>query len=66
MSAILRKICPEFIHSIYANTKFWLRFHFAPKGIANELHRSLVGYDINWKSPQTLNEKINWCLLNNL
>ena len=64
MSGILRKICPEFIHTIYANTKFWLRFHFAPKGIANELHRSLVGYDINWKSPQTINEKINWMKFN--
>ena len=64
MSGILRKICPEFIHSIYANTKFWLRFHFAPKGIANELHKSLVGYDIDWKSPQTLNEKINWMKFN--
>ena len=56
----LRTICPENVHAIYAATKFWLRFHFAPKGLANELHKSLVGYDIDWKNPKTLNEKINW------
>lgn len=60
IKSLLRSICPDSIHTIYAKTKFWLRFHFTPKGIANELHKSLVGYDIDWKSPQTLNEKINW------
>lgn len=58
--SFLLSVCPSFIHSYYAKIKFWFRFHFFPKGLANELHRGIVGYDINWKRPQTLNEKINW------
>ncbi len=64
MKKFLRKICPNSIHSCYAKTKFWLRFHLHPEGIANELHKALVGYDIDWKNPQTLNEKINWMKFN--
>lgn len=64
MKKVLRSICPSIIHSFYARTKYWLRFHFAPKGLANELHKSLVGYDIDWKNPKTLNEKINWMKFN--
>lgn len=64
MKEFLRKICPDSIHSCYARTKFWLRFHFRTEGIANELHKSLVGYDIDWKNPKTLNEKINWMKFN--
>lgn len=64
MKQFLRSICPKSLHSIYAKTKFWVRFHFAPKGIANELHKGLVGYDIDWRNPQTLNEKINWMKFN--
>lgn len=64
MKAFLRKICPDGIHSCYARTKFWLRFHFHPEGIANELHKAIVGYDIDWKNPKTLNEKINWMKFN--
>ena len=64
MKEFLRKICPDSIHSCYSRTKFWLRFHFRTEGIANELHKSLVGYDIDWKNPKTLNEKINWMKFN--
>lgn len=64
MKEFLRKICPDSIQSCYARTKFWLRFHFRKEGIANELHKSLVGYDIDWKNPKTLNEKINWMKFN--
>ena len=64
MKEFLRKICPDSIHSCYTRTKFWLRFHFRTEGIANELHKSLVGYDIDWKNPKTLNEKINWMKFN--
>ena len=64
MKEFLRKICPDSIQSCYARTKFWLRFHFRTEGIANELHKSLVGYDIDWKNPKTLNEKINWMKFN--
>ena len=64
MKKFLREICPDSIQSCYARTKFWLRFHFRTEGIANELHKSLVGYDIDWKNPKTLNEKINWMKFN--
>ena len=64
MKAILRKICPKFIHSCYASVKFFIRYHVHPEGIADEMHTSLVGYHINWKNPQTLNERINWMKFN--
>ncbi len=57
---ILVRMCPNFIHNIYAECKYWIRFHFFPKGLANEFHKGIVGYDIDWKNPKTLNEKINW------
>lgn len=60
MKELLLRICPEKVHKMYADLKFWIRFHLYPQGIANELHKNIVGYDINWKNPQTLNEKINW------
>ncbi len=56
----LQKWCPNIIRQWYADTKYYLRFKFYPQGLANEMHRGLVGYGINWKNPQTLNEKINW------
>lgn len=64
MKKFFKRICPDCIHSCYARTKFWLRFHLHPQGIANELHKALVGYDIDWKHPRTLNEKINWMKFN--
>ena len=64
MKTFIRELCHHSIHSCYARTKFWLRFHFYPEGIANELHKALVGYDIDWKNPKTLNEKINWMKFN--
>lgn len=60
MKKILRNICPSWIHTLYADTKYWIRFHYFTKGLANEFHKGLVGYDIDWKNPKTLNEKINW------
>lgn len=56
----LRKSCPNTIQEWYADIKYYLRFKLYPQGLANEMHRGIVGYDINWKDPQTLNEKINW------
>ena len=64
MKKMLKKICPECIHSAYTRAKYWLRFHLNPKGIANELHKALIGDDIDWKNPRTLNEKINWMKFN--
>lgn len=63
MKQLLRNICPEFIHSAYAETKFWLQFHFYPKAIASYLFRGIMGYDIDWDNPRDLNEKINWMKL---
>jgi len=60
----LREWCPDAIHQLYADTKYYFRFKFYPQGLANEMHRGLVGYNINWKNPQTLNEKINWMKFN--
>lgn len=60
MKELLLRICPEKVHKMYANIKFWTRFHLYPQGIANEFHKNIVGYDIDWKTPKTLNEKINW------
>ena len=59
-SGVLVRICPKCIHKIYAECKYWIRFHFFPKGLANEFHKGIVGYDINWDNPTTINEKINW------
>ena len=64
MKQFLLKLCPICIHSCYAKAKFWIRFHFAPKGLASEMFRGIMGYDINWESPQDLNEKINWMKFN--
>lgn len=60
MKKILRKICPNWIHHIYAETKFWIQFHLFPRMIVDDLFQGIMGYRINWKDPQDLNEKINW------
>lgn len=60
MRKFLREWCPNWLHAIYAKTKFRVRFYFNPQSIANEFHRGIIGCDINWEHPQTLNEKINW------
>ena len=60
----LSRLCPNILHQCYADTKYYLRFIFNPRGLANEMHRGIVGYDINWENPQTLNEKINWMKFN--
>jgi len=64
MKGCLRKICPQWLHAIYADTKFWLRFHFCPKGLVSEMFHDFLGYDINWRNPQDINEKINWMKFN--
>lgn len=61
---ILRKCCPGFIHKLYADTKYWIRFKCNPQGLAGEIFRGILGYDINWTNPQDLNEKINWMKFN--
>jgi hypothetical protein len=60
MKKFLRKHCPKIIHKAYAETKFWLLCHICPKAVASELFRGIMGYDIDWKNPRDLNEKINW------
>lgn len=63
MKKMIRKVCPEWIHTIYAETKYWIRFHFFIKSLDSEFFRGIMGYDINWDNPQDLNEKINWLKL---
>lgn len=48
---------------MYADSKFWLMFHFYPKYLINDTFRGIMGYDIDWKNPRDLNEKINWMKL---
>ena len=57
---MLRKYCPKIIHDAYAETKFWLQFYLCPRVIASDIFRGIMGYDIDWKNPRDLNEKINW------
>lgn len=64
MKNFLRSVCPECIHTLYAKTKFWLRFHLNPKGLVSEMFRGLMGYEMDWDNPQDLNEKINWMKFN--
>lgn len=63
MKKMQRKVCPEWIHTIYAETKYWIRFHFFIKSLDSEFFHGIMGYDINWDNPQDLNEKINWLKL---
>lgn len=60
MKKTLRHLCPNWIHRIYAETKFWLLFHIHPQTLAADIFRGRMEYDIDWKNPQDLNEKINW------
>lgn len=41
----------------YIFYKYWLR---TPKRIAGHLYKRIFKRNINWTSPQTINEKINW------
>lgn len=63
MKKMLRNLCPEWIHTIYAETKYWIRFHFFIRSLDSEFFRGIMDYDINWDDPQDLNEKINWLKL---
>lgn len=56
----LKDYCPKNIHRIYARTKFWLFFHIHPQTMASDIFRGIMGFDIDWKNPRDLNEKINW------
>ena len=64
MSNCIWKYVPKSIHQAYGEIKFWIRFHFFKKGLLSEEFRGLMGYDINWKNPRDINEKINWLKLN--
>lgn len=41
--------------------KLWLR---TPKRIISHVYKKVIGDDINWEMPKTLNEKINWLKIN--
>lgn len=64
MKKLLKKLCPNKAYRCYSKTKFWLRFHLNPKGLVSEMFRGLMGYEMDWKNPQDLNEKINWMKFN--
>ena len=61
---ILKQWCPRKIYKMYADTKYWIRFKFYPKGLASEMFRGILGYELNWDNPQDINEKINWLKFN--
>lgn len=61
---LLRRCYPDSVHQLYADTKYWLRFKFHPQGLASEMFRGMLGYEMNWKNPQDINEKINWMKFN--
>lgn len=56
----LKEWCPASVHQWYADTKYYLRFKFYPQGLASEMFRGILGYEMDWNCPQDLNEKINW------
>ena len=56
----LKILCPSAIQKWYSGTKFYLRFKLCPQGLASEMFRGLLGYDMNWDNPRDLNEIINW------
>ena len=61
---ILKRWCFDNLHQLYTDMKYWLRFKFHPQGFASDMFRGLLGYEMNWKDPQDLNEKINWMKFN--
>lgn len=63
MRKCLRSFCVVGAHYLYGEIKFWIRFHFFRKGLISEEFYGLMGYHIDWKNPQDLNEKINWLKL---
>lgn len=48
------------IRNKYQKLKFWLWFVIRPQHLASGIFRGIMGYDIDWKNPRDLNEKINW------
>lgn len=60
---IFKSLAPHVVHDVYADLKFWVRYHFFRRGLISEEFRGLMGYDIDWENPQDLNEKINWMKL---
>ncbi len=64
MRKSIKSLFPSFLQTIYSETKYYLRFKFYPKGIASELFKGILGYEINWENPQDINEKINWMKFN--
>lgn len=61
---IIKKYCPNIILRNYAIISFAIMYKINPKSLANDLHKGLVGYNIDWDNPSTLNEKINWMKFN--
>lgn len=60
MKEYLLKLCPDRIHRLYGDVKFWIRFHFFRKGLISEEFKGLLGYDMDWINPKDYNQKINW------
>ena len=60
----LRKICPGTLRKWYADTKYWLRFHIDPRGLISEQFHKKMDYEMDWKHPKDINEKINWMKVN--
>lgn len=60
MKEYLLKLCPNKIHRLYGDIKFWIRFHFFRKGLISEEFKGLLGYDMDWNNPEDINQKINW------
>ena len=60
----LRKIYWRTLSKWYADAKFWLRFHLNPQGLVSEKFHRILGYEIDWKHPKDINEKINWMKFN--
>lgn len=64
MKEYLLKLCPNRIHRLYGDVKFWIRFHFFRKGLITEEFKGLLGYDMDWDNPKDINQKINWMKIN--
>ena len=60
----LRKIYRRTLSKWYADAKFCLRFHLNPQGLVSEKFHRILGYEIDWKHPKDINEKINWMKFN--
>jgi len=62
MKKILMKICPK-LYATYGKMKYAIMFKFSKKRLISDFFQSFLGYKMDWKNPQDLNEKINWMKL---